>query len=184
MRRQRRPPHVISNEHFILHKYLDRNGCFDYESYRRIQEAVNKRKLGEVWVIPENIAFLAEFILGCIPKPTFGLYHGTRRGKEQDWFRESLHCELIWTEISDSATLFPHTIQWDFHEAKPEWNGSLDFIYSNSLDHGFDPKACLATWMSCLKSEGLCILEHSTYHSALGRANSTLSVLQSRSCHS
>jgi hypothetical protein len=72
---------------------------------------------------------------------------------------------VIGTEISDTATQFPHTIQWDFHETKPEWIDAVDFIYSNSFDHSYDPQRCLNAWMSCLKKGGLCILEHSSDNS-------------------
>jgi hypothetical protein len=47
---------------------------------------------------------------------------------------------------------------------KPEWLNSVDFIYSNSLDHSYDPKKCLDAWMSCLTESGICILEHSSGH--------------------
>ena len=73
----------------------------------------------------------------------FGICHGTRRGKEQEWFRKYLGCGVIGTEISDTVEQFPHTIEWDFHETKAEWINSADFIYSNSLDHSYDPKKCL-----------------------------------------
>jgi hypothetical protein len=94
----------------------------------------------------------------------FGICHGTRRGKEQEWFRKHLGCEVIGTEISDTAEQFPHTIQWDFHETKPEWVDAVDFIYSNSFDHSYDPEKCLNAWMSCVRRGGICILEHTSGH--------------------
>jgi hypothetical protein len=147
---------------FALHKYLRDDGSFDYERYRRVQTEGNKIKLDYVWARRENIAFLADYIRKSIGQPRFGICHGTRRGKEQEWFREYLRCEVIGTEISDTAEQFPHTIRWDFHEARPEWLGSVDFIYSNSLDHSYDPEKCLNVWMSCLRSGGLCVVEHSS----------------------
>ena len=121
----------------ILYKYLNGDGSFDYERYRRVQIEGNHRKLGNIWVAEENIAYLADYLR---PKnPRFGICHGTRRGKEQEWFRKYLQCEVIGTEISDTALQFPDTIQWDFHEVKPEWIGAVDFIYSNSFDHSYDP---------------------------------------------
>ena len=67
--------------------------------------------------------------------------------------------KVIGTEISSTATTFPHTIEWDFHNTKKEWLNKVDFIYSNSFDHSFDPEKCLNTWMSCLNEKGLCIIE-------------------------
>jgi hypothetical protein len=146
---------------FHLYQYRKPDGTFDYERYRQVQTAGNREKLDQVWAIEENIAFLADYITKHMGSVNFGLCHGTRQGKEQEWFRKYLHCDVLGTEISDTAEQFPNTIQWDFHEIKPEWMGAVDFIYSNSLDHSHDPEKCLRAWMSCLKKGGLCILEHS-----------------------
>lgn len=149
---------------FTLFTYQREDGTFDYEKYKAIQTKGNKDKLHNVWVQEENIKFLANYVKQKIPNPTFGLCHGTRRGNEQKWFSEALGCHVLGTEISDTATQFPNTIQWDFHEVKPEWIGNVDFIYSNSFDHSFDPEKCINAWMSCLKPNGVCILEHSEGH--------------------
>jgi hypothetical protein len=151
---------------FVLYRYLKPDGSFDYEKYRAIQERGNKEKIDWVWVVEENIAFLADYIQKHLQGVQFGICHGTRRGKEQEWFRKYLGCEVIGTELSETATSFPNTIQWDFHKVKPEWLNSVDFIYSNSFDHSYDPEQCLNTWMSCLKKGGFCILEHTSFHTA------------------
>ena len=158
------PRGVARESLFVLHSYKKADGSFDYARYRKVQEEGNLRKIENVWVLEENIAFLAEYLKKTIGQPKFGICHGTRRGMEQQWFRKFLNCEVIGTEISKSATEFPHTIQWDFHEVKPEWIDSVDFIYSNSFDHSFDPEKCLNAWMSCVRKGGVCILEHSTAH--------------------
>lgn len=149
---------------YVIHSYNDKNGNFDYEQYKKAQVDGNKKKIDKVWALEENIKFLAEYFTKKIPGGVkFGLCHGTRRGVEQEWFSKYIPgAEVIGTEISDTATQFPKTIQWDFHEVKPEWVGKVDFIYSNSYDHSFDPKKCINAWMSCLKPGGLCVIEHST----------------------
>ena len=144
-----------------IHAYLDESGAFDYEQYRQAQVSANQRKIESVWAQEENIRFLADYLRRTIANPKFGICHGTRRGLEQRWFRQYLGCEVIGTEISETATEFPDTIQWDFHETKPEWLNSVDFIYSNSLDHSYDPERCLNAWVSCLRTSGLLIIEHS-----------------------
>lgn len=155
---------VEEREGFRLYRYQREDGSFDYERYREVQTAGNKRKLDKVWAVEENIAFLSEWLRARMT-PSFGLCHGTRRGKEQEWFRKHLGCEVIGTEISDTATQFPHTIQWDFHEVKPEWVDAVDFIYSNSLDHSYDPKKALDAWMRCVRPDGgVCLLEHTSRH--------------------
>jgi hypothetical protein len=153
---------------FTLYKYLRPDGSFDYEKYLEIQKDGNKRKIEKVWVIEENIAFLSNYIKNAMPSPQFGICHGTRSGKEQEWFRKYIGCNVIGTEISDTAELFPHTIRWDFHETKPEWIDAVDVIYSNSFDHSYDPEKCLDAWMSCIKKGGLCIIEHSNAHGPSG----------------
>lgn len=147
-----------------LYQYKKSDGTFDYERYRTVQVEANKQKLHKVWVQEDNIRFLSEYIRSAIARPAFGLCHGTRRGKEQEWFRKYLGCDVLGTEISDTAVQFPYTIQWDFHEVKPEWINAVDFIYSNSFDHSYDPDKCLNAWMSCLTEEGVCILEHTSGH--------------------
>lgn len=147
-----------------LFQYKKQDGSFDYDYYKKVQIEGNKRKIDRVWAQKENIEFLARYISQEIGQPQFGLCHGTRQGKEQLWFSEYLHCQVLGTEISDAATQFPNTIQWDFHQVKPEWLGNVDFIYSNSLDHSYDPCACLKAWISCLKPNGICIIEHTSNH--------------------
>lgn len=155
---------VEERDGFRLYRYRREDGSFDYERYREVQTEGNKRKLDKVWAVEGNIAFLAGWLRERMT-PTFGLCHGTRRGKEQEWFRKHLGCEVLGTEISDTATQFPYTIQWDFHEVKPEWVDAVDFIYSNSLDHSYDPKKALDAWMSCVRpGSGVCLLEHTSRH--------------------
>jgi hypothetical protein len=155
---------VDTNQGFELYRYRKPDGSFDYEQYRNAQVQGNRRKIRNVWVQEENISFLSDYISKTVPRVEFGLCHGTRRGKEQEWFRKYLGCEVIGTEISDTAEEFPHTIQWDFHEVKPEWKGAVDFIYSNSLDHSYDPAKCLRAWLSCIRQGGICIIEHTSRH--------------------
>jgi hypothetical protein len=139
--------------------------------YKEAQIAANHRKIEKVSVRRENIEFVAQYLRKTLPAPPkFGICHGTRRGLEQQWFSEFLGCSVLGTEISDTAARFPNTIQWDFHDVKPEWVGAVDFIYSNSFDHTYDPKKCLEAWMSCLKPGGLCVMEQ---HRKMVAPNST-----------
>lgn len=138
---------------------MERYEYNSYEEYKAAQIEANKRKIDKIWAVEEVIFELAAYIRNRIPNAKFGLCHGTRNGKEQLWFRESLGIEVIGTEISPTAKDFPHTIEWDFHEVKPEWLDAVDFIFSNSLDHSYDPEYCLRQWMRCITPGGLCIIE-------------------------
>jgi hypothetical protein len=153
---------------FTLYKYVDERGGFDYERYRQTQIEGNKKKIDNVWAKEENIAFLSSYIKSRIGQINFGICHGTRRGREQEWFGKYLGCRVIGTEISDTAGQFPNTVQWDFHDTMPEWLDSVDFIYSNSFDHSYDPEKCINSWLACLKKGGICILEHTPSHTSSG----------------
>lgn len=138
-----------------------------YEAYRRIQEIGNKDKLMSVFAAEANIAHMAHYLERRLGRPVrLGLCHGTRNGAEQRWFLAHLAGAptVIGTEISETATQFPNTIQWDFHDTKPEWIGACDFIYSNSWDRSFDPERMFKAWMSCLADDGMLLIEHTQYH--------------------
>jgi hypothetical protein len=129
-----------------------------YSEYVKAQIERNRRNLGNSWVTKDALAYIADVIrshLGVVRK---GLCHGTQRGIEQAYFREALNADVIGTEISPTACQFSNTIQWDFHEKKSEWEGTMDFIYSNALDHAADPDLALTSWLSCLSKEGLLVL--------------------------
>ena len=147
-----------------LHKYLTASGEFDYEKYRRVQEEGNIRKLDKIWAREEIVQNLAKFLKSNMSDIKFGLCHGTRRGLEQLWFSKHTGAKFLGTEISSTATQFRDTIQWDFHQVKDEWVGTVDVIYSNSWDHSYNPHLCFQAWMSCLRPGGFMLLEHTDNH--------------------
>ena len=136
------------------------DGSFDYSAYKEIQTGKNKRDISQWQVDERNIEFLSKYLLGHLPqRPKFGLCHGTKRGLEQAWFKKYLECSVLGTEISDTAADFPDQIQWDFHDIKPEWLNAADFIYSNALDHSFDPEKAINAWTQCLRPGGFLFVE-------------------------
>lgn len=143
-------------------------GAAGYERYRNVQIQHNKRKIENVWADKPTLTVIAEYLRAHVPTITGGLCHGTRRGYEQAEFSTQLGCPVIGTEISDTAKDFPNTVQWDFHESKPEWTGHFSFVYSNSLDQAFDPQRALAAWTDQLRPDGLLFIEHSMSHSPTG----------------
>jgi hypothetical protein len=151
--------YVVESDDMRLYRYGEST---DIELYRRLQTEANKMKIENQWVPEDHIKCLAEYMLAQGLSPKRGICHGTRRGNEQMWFMDHLGngVEVIGTEISDTATQFPHTIQWDFHEVDPDWVGALDFVYSNSWDHSYDPELAFARWSSCLRPGGFMLLDH------------------------
>lgn len=156
----------INKKDYTLLSY-EKDGEFDYETYREIQEMANKNKIEEVFVSEENVAHMANFLKSHRTNMTFGLCHGTRRGLEQAWFAQHIggDVEVLGTEISETATQFPNTVQWDFHEMNDDWRDRADFVYSNSWDHAYDPEKAFQNWISCLKVGGFLLLEHTEYQS-------------------
>ncbi|HRF08886.1 MAG TPA: hypothetical protein PL193_09615 [Xanthobacteraceae bacterium] len=144
--------------------YRKADGSFDYEAYKAIQTAANKAKIDWRSVQQANIAFLCEALTARGVKIRKVLCHGTRNGAEQKFFHEVTGADVLGTEISETATRFPMTIQWDFHEVKPEWLGAFDVIFSNSWDHSYDPKLAFSRWLSCAAKGGALVLEWSKVH--------------------
>ncbi len=145
---------------YETHRYVKEDGSFDYQQYRNVQIKGNIDKIEGDSIREEAIAFLSTCLQERKNTLKFGLCHGTRRGKEQEFFQKYLNCKVLGTEISHTAAEFPDTIEWDFHEVKPEWLNAVDFIYSNAFDHSYDQEKCLDSWISCLKDDGICIIEH------------------------
>jgi SAM-dependent methyltransferase len=153
---------VKQGDGFVQHLYSD------YETYRRVQEEGNKAKLQAQFVKKSHVFFLADWMTAARAggaAVTFGLCHGVRRGKEQRWFMKRLPgARVIGTDISDTATEFPDTVQWDFHDDNPEWHDRCDFVYSNSWDHAYDPAKAFAAWAKCLKPGGYLLIDHTAGH--------------------
>jgi hypothetical protein len=151
----------------FLHAFrpaIRRRQFSSYEKYVAVQTAANEAKLDRVWVRPGELDTIARRLRDMLPVLRFGLCHGVRNGAEVQRFRELLDCEVIGTDISRTAEQFPGVVRQDFHEARPEWLGACDFIYSNSLDHSFDPELALWTWLSCLADHGVILLHWSPEH--------------------
>ncbi len=132
-----------------------------YEEYVREQMIMNHRKLDRISADKKILNTIADYIIMKIPNVNFGICHGVRNAWEVKMFRNLLRCKVIGTEISDTAIKFEHTIRWDFHNVKEEWINNVDFIYSNSLDHSYDPEYCLKQWVKCLNKTGICFIEWS-----------------------
>lgn len=103
---------------------------------------------------------VADYALRNISNIQFGICHGVRDGQEVMYFCDRFKCSVIGTEISHTSSKFPNVIEWDFHNIKPEWINSIDFIYSNSTDHSHSFQYCIAQWITCLSNTGLCFIEH------------------------
>jgi SAM-dependent methyltransferase len=137
-------------------------GAGGYEAYRRAQIFHNKRKFDRVFADKLTLEVVADYLRSR--RPQRGICHGARNGWEVARLKELLGCEMIGTDISDTASSVPDMVQWDFHEVNPEWIGRFDFVYTNSLDQAFDPEKALAAWIGQLAPGGQLLVEHTMMH--------------------
>ena len=133
-----------------------------YEDYVAAQTRANKIKLKWVYVKEGTIGKIAK------DKGTAEniLCHGTRNGTEQKYFKSHFpDAYIIGSEISETATQFPMTIQHDFAMVREEWIGKFDIVYSNSFDHSIDPEKTIQVWKDQLSDNGKLYLEYSEIES-------------------
>ena len=132
-----------------------------YDEYKKLQIECNRKKHDSVWAKEKYIKEICKYLKGS----KRGLCHGVRTGKEVEYFLKYLpKCKIIGTEISPSVMGFKNILVWDFHEIKKDWIRKFNFIYSNSLDHSYNPTKALLNWLKCLKKNGIMIIEHTKRH--------------------
>lgn len=141
----------------------------DYTEYRAIQVQANTQKFKNVFAEAGELRRIAEDFARRVPGAAFGLCHGVRNGFEVRVLRRLLPAvDIRGTDISDTAATIPHCVVWDMHEVKPEWVGAVDFLYSNSWDHTYDPYLLFSRWSQCLSPRGRLYLTYTQQHSADG----------------
>lgn len=140
-----------------LHEYSS------YEEYRKVQIYHNYRKLDRVWADTDTLDLLGEALIELYGEgPIKGICHGTRNGFEQNYLNDKFDSlQVIGTDISPSARDYPNSVEWDFHDANPDWLGQYDFVYSNSLDQSWQPRQALESWLGQLRPGGVVVIEYS-----------------------
>lgn len=148
---------------FYLHEYES------YEKYKAVQILYNKKKLNNVWADAKTLQLIGDKLKELYPnRKISGLCHGARNGFEQNFFIDNFDFTTLGTDISDTASQFRNSVEWDFHDRNDEWVGKFDFVYTNSHDQSWNPKQALGTWLDQLKDDGVLILEHTEYHGPEG----------------
>ncbi|WP_409743518.1 hypothetical protein [Ferrovibrio sp.] len=149
---------------FYLHKYKS------YEEYKAIQIQHNIRKISKVWADQDTLSLMCSTLkkeMGST-SPLRGLCHGSRNGFEQKFISSVEGFYAIGTDISPTATDYENSVQWDFHEVNEDWVGKFDFVYSNSLDQSWNPRAALAVWLNQVHVGGCVVIEHTEAHGPMG----------------
>ena len=158
-----------------------------YEEYRAAQIKGNRwhqENRTETWADPRTLSAIADDLeahgLGMT-----GCCHGARNGcclrglqavtqrDEVEWLRNRLGGNIIGTDISDTATQYPNMEVWDFHDDNPDWRGRFDFVYTNALDHAFEPARALKTWVAQIVPQGRIYIEHTFRGHEVAAANAT-----------
>ncbi len=151
---------------FVLYDYSS------YDEYRSIQEHFNKQKLSNVWADESTLSMVCDRVRQQFSpvegQPIVGLCHGTRNGFEQKFRGARLNALVMGTDISETATSFPNTVQWDFHDVREEWVSAHHFVYTNSLDQSWKPRNAVSVWLDQLMIGGLLLIEHTQGHSVAG----------------
>jgi SAM-dependent methyltransferase len=139
-----------------------------YEHYKNEQIIVGKQGFEDntIFTNENEIKFLCNYILNNNIEIKNGICHGVRRGIENLTFAKYLDANIIGTDICELAEQnnIQNVITWDFHDIKIEWINYFDLIYSNSLDHSFNPELALSQWFTTLNKNGICIIEHTSSH--------------------
>ena len=151
----------------------------DYEEYVKIQTETNKAKLDWSYFDRQGarkgiIILMLEKYFGESANDKDVICHGTRGGHEQLFFHNIFpKGHIQGTEISDTASQFPMTVEWDFTKENYKWINRFDLVYSNSFDHTIDPQETLRVWHEQLREGGFMFIEWSEY-SAIGNENDPL----------
>ena len=154
-----------SIQDYYLHKYSS------YEEYAHVQIHWNKVKLNNIWADEGTLNRVRDILISEFgdAEKINGICHGTRNGFEQNFLRSlSKTFDVIGTDISETATDYENSVQWDFHNVNPAWSGNQDFVYTNSLDQSWQPHVAVETWLSQLKENGILIIEHTHAHGPSG----------------
>ena len=131
-----------------------------YDEYIEQQTITNKAKLNNIWVVPSNIVDIKNYCLKNNIKVDNILCHGTRNGAELVYFQNNFpNAGILGTDISDTASQFQNTIQWDFHEVNNDWINQFDIVYTNSWDHAYDFEKAITAWIEQLTENGRLFLD-------------------------
>lgn len=141
-----------------------------YEEYKDIQSSYSQMKKNCIWVHNSTLDYIVQQVKNITKTNLFGICHGVRNGYEVKYLQKKLpESKIIGTEISDVSSNLDYVIQWDFHEIKNEWINNVDFIYTNSFDHSYNPELCITNWMKCINKEnGICFIEWTSDHNVGG----------------
>lgn len=144
----------------------------DYEEYKQSQIVRAESKWGRKFQFEEEfkkhlnktIDEIADFIvspevIGCM---------GCRSGSELFEFKERFpSAKVCGVDITENINTIkkPKEVEVtlnDFNHLPLDWESRFDLVFSNSLDHAYDPKETLKEWHRVARRGGFLLVELST----------------------
>lgn len=156
--RQEPPPSPL-----VAQFRYDSDGRFDYEAYRQAQTSKARRNVGDVWADPKTLDVIADYAAARVGQARLALCHGVKSGMESDHLGRRLGCRALGTDIAPPPDA-KDVVEWDFHERNEAWVGQASVIYTNALDHAYDPGKAMDAWVEQLAPDGLIFVEHTKLH--------------------
>lgn len=153
-----------------LHKY-ESDGQFDYQAYREAQIGKACSDSSDTWADQKTLDLISDYAKANIPNISFVLCHGSKSGMESTYLGDQLNCEAVGTDISPPKAA-KGVVEWDFHDRREDWINRASVVYTNALDHSFDPQKALSAWIEQLAPGGLIFLEHTMLHGPQGTSSS------------
>lgn len=137
-----------------------------YDQYLEVQRAtVKKRGIGPYFCDLEMLR-IAEWCRNNQLQVKEGICHGARNGLECDeLIRYFPQARIVGTDLvpcSGKSALSrgkAQVIRWDFNKIKGLWVGRFDLVYTNSLDHSYDPPSTLQVWLDQLVWNGALFIQ-------------------------
>ena len=144
----------------------------NYVEYIQAQRMVAERRTPGPFFTDLEIRTIAGWVRRRWGEARRIICHGARAGHEVIEFQKHFSNAIITgTDLFPVEHTYAGVIKHDFSVPVPEWQGQMDIVYSNSLDHARDPVQTLRTWMNQLRPDGHLFVQWSKAHRTLGVAD-------------
>ncbi|KKK60178.1 hypothetical protein LCGC14_3026950 [marine sediment metagenome] len=147
---------------------MERYKYRDYRQYVIDQRRGYQKKRTRVWMKPECIEMICAGLKLELPENPAIICHGARTGAEVLEFRK-VFPNVAGTDIGGAISDL--VVRWDFNIKNPQWIGRFDLVYSNALDHSWDPGKTLDVWKGQLKAGGILVVEWAPGHTHNGSSS-------------
>lgn len=144
----------------------------DYQQYLKDQITRAESKWGRKWeydeIFKQALRLTIDSVKKEIGEPKDICCMGCRQGTEVFEFKERFpKAKVYGVDITDNIDsirthLDVHIEKQDFNKLPDNWENKFDLIFSNSLDHSYEPRRTINEWARVTRSGGHMLLELST----------------------